>query len=332
MKICFLGAGNWGFVLSALLASKGHEVKVWSRRKELVELLNRTGVHPSLANLPLRDRIFFTTDLAEALHGAELIAEAVTSNGIPPVLRQIQSLNIQPCPFVLTSKGIHEEGGRLLPETLMQILGEEWKKHVGCLSGPSMADEVLRGLPTSVVAAAYDFDTVNTICEAFQTPYFRVYPNMDMNGVCFGGAMKNIIAIACGISDGLGLGDNTKATLMTRGLHEMRKLAVVKECKPETLNGLAGLGDLCVTCLHSSGRNYSFGRRIAKGESVEGAKKSIGMVVEGIYACAAVVKLAREHHIPIPIIEGVYQILYKGMTPHDAVKQLMARTIKEEHL
>ena len=170
------------------------------------------------------------------------------------------------------------------------------------------------------------------IHDLFTTPTFRIYPNSDIRGVCFGGAMKNIIAIACGIADGLGYGDNTKAALMTRGLHEIRKLCVVKNCKPETLNGLSGMGDLCVTCMSRHSRNYRFGRLIAEGLSPEGARQKIGMAVEGIYTCVSARELGHKYQIPVPITDATYEIIYEELNPREAVKALLTRTIKEEHL
>jgi glycerol-3-phosphate dehydrogenase (NAD(P)+) len=187
-------------------------------------------------------------------------------------------------------------------------------------------------LPTSVVCASYDPELMAVIAGAFNNEFFRVYPNADLNGVAFGGSMKNIIAIACGISDGLGFGDNTKAALMTRGLHEIRKLGVTKGCKQETLNGLSGLGDLCVTCLSKLSRNYMFGFYIAEGLSPAEAKDKVGMVVEGAYTCVSALQLGQKANIPLPITEAVYAILYSDLNPHQAVKALLQRAIKEEHL
>jgi glycerol-3-phosphate dehydrogenase (NAD(P)+) len=170
------------------------------------------------------------------------------------------------------------------------------------------------------------------IHELFSTPTFRIYPNSDLQGVCFGGAMKNIIAIACGIADGLSCGDNAKAALMTRGLHEMRKLCLVKHCKPETLNGLSGMGDLCVTCLSTHSRNYRYGRLIAEGFSPEGARQKIGMAVEGIYSCVSARELGRKFNVPVPITEATFSIIYERLHPKEAVQALLQRMIKEEHL
>ena len=200
------------------------------------------------------------------------------------------------------------------------------------MSGPSHAEEVVQKLPTSVVVASYDPSLMRQIVDIFATPYFRVYPNADINGVAFGGAVKNIIAIACGISDGLGFGDNTKAALMTRGLHEIRKLSVTKGCKPETLNGLSGMGDLCVTCLSKLSRNYMFGRLIAEGLESQVAQEKIGMVVEGAYTCVSALQLAKKAKVEVPITQAVYSIIYENLDPHQAVHLLLQRATKEEHL
>jgi glycerol-3-phosphate dehydrogenase (NAD(P)+) len=234
--------------------------------------------------------------------------------------------------MIITSKGIEQNSGLLLPEVLVEVLGEEVRPYIGCLSGPSHAEEVVQRLPTSVVSSSYDPSFMHRIVEVFSSSFFRVYPNADIHGVSFGGAMKNIIAIACGISDGLGFGDNTKAALMTRGLHEIRKLSAVKGCNPETLNGLSGLGDLCVTCLSKLSRNYSFGRLIAEGLDPQSAKEKIGMVVEGAYTCVSALQLGRKSSIAIPITEAVHSIIYEHLNPQQAVRALLQRAIKEEHL
>jgi glycerol-3-phosphate dehydrogenase (NAD(P)+) len=234
--------------------------------------------------------------------------------------------------LVITSKGIEQNSEKILPEVAVEVLGEEARPLVGILSGPSFASEVIQGLPTSVVASAYNPDDMRLIAETFTNASFRVYPNSDVKGVAFGGALKNIIAIACGISDGMGFGWSAKAALITRGLHEIRKLAVACGCKAETLNGLSGLGDLCLTCTSSLSRNYRYGQKLAKGISPQEAKKEIQMVVEGAYTCLSALQLSQKNQIPMPISETVYNIIYKGMQTKEAVAKLMQRTIKEEHL
>lgn len=324
MKIAYLGAGTWGFALACILANNGHSVTVWTRDPSFAELLQKTRIHPKLGQVAAPLSIHFTSDLQKTLQGAEVIVESVTSSGIRSVFEKVGPVSI---PVIITSKGIEQKTGLLLPEILVKDA-----PLVGCLSGPSHAEDVIHNLPASVVCSAYDPHVTKLIQELFTTPTFRIYPNADILGVCFGGAMKNIIAIACGIADGLGYGDNTKAALMTRGLHEIRKLCIVKDCKPETLNGLSGMGDLCVTCMSRHSRNYRFGRLLAEGFSPEGARQKIGMAVEGVYTCVSARELGLKHNIPVPITEATYQIIYGGLDPREAVKALLQRAIKEEHL
>src|SRR3984957_16567303 len=275
-KIGYLGAGVWGYCLASLLASKGYHVVSWSIEEERVRYLEEMREHPKMKGFPAPPTLSFTTDMALALKGQDLVVEGVTSAGIRQVFQKVKQIHIPECPIVLTSKGIEQNTGLFLTDVVTEVLGIEHRNKIGVLSGPSLAIEVLKGLPSSVVCSGFDPLVMALIHETFSTTTFRVYPNSDVNGVELGGALKNIIAIACGVSDGLGFGDNTKAALMTRGLHEIRKLAVTKGCKPETLNGLAGLGDLCVTCLSTFSRNYRFGRLIAEGLSPQKAKEKIG--------------------------------------------------------
>ncbi len=332
MRIAYLGAGTWGFCLSSLLASKGNDVRLWTANPEFAKTLNKKREHPKLPRFKADDRVEFTSDLRHAIEGAELLVESVTSKGIRPVFEQVLAFGGVNCPIVITSKGIEQNSGLLLPEVVIQVLGEAQRKNIACLSGPSHAEEVIHKLPTSIVSASYNPDIMHQMVDIFSTPYFRIYPNADVNGVAFGGAMKNIIAIACGVSDGLGFGDNTKAALMTRGLHEIRKLSSTKGCNSETLNGLSGMGDLCVTCLSKLSRNYMFGRLIAEGLNSQAAQEGIGMVVEGAYTCVSALQLAQKVHIEVPITQAIYSILYESLNPRDAVKALLQRAIKEEHL
>ncbi|MBI3508724.1 MAG: NAD(P)-dependent glycerol-3-phosphate dehydrogenase [Chlamydiia bacterium] len=331
-KIAYLGAGTWGFALATLLARNGHSVKVWTRKPEFAQELEKSRAHPKLPESKAPPQLSFTSDLKVALQGADVIVESVTSAGIRPVFSEVLKQMPIRVPVILTSKGIEQKTQLLLPEVLSELLGQAHSPLVGGMSGPSHAEEVILEQPTSLVCSAYDPQVTKLICELFTAPTFRIYPNSDFHGVCFGGAMKNIIAIACGISDGMGSGDNAKAALMTRGLHEMRKLSVAKKCRPETLNGLSGMGDLCVTCMSRHSRNYRFGKLIAEGFSPEGARQQIGMAIEGVYTCVSARALGRQHHIPIPITEATYEILYGGLDPREAVKALLQRAIKEEHL
>ncbi|MBX7066462.1 MAG: NAD(P)-dependent glycerol-3-phosphate dehydrogenase [Parachlamydiales bacterium] len=329
MKIGYLGAGTWGFALASILGRNGHQVRVWSRDADVAKELQTTRVHPKLPPSEIPSNVEFTSDFDYAVKGADVIVESVTSSGIRPVFERLGKVDV---PIVLTSKGIEQGTGLLLPEVVASLWGVQESPLIGALSGPSHAEDIITNAPTSVVSSGYDPLVMKLIQELFTTPTFRIYPNGDILGVCFGGAMKNIIAIACGISDGLGCGDNTKAALMTRGLHEIRKLSSVKHCKPETLYGLSGMGDLCVTCMSRHSRNYRFGKLVAEGFSPEGARQKIGMAVEGIYTCVSARELGLKHNIPVPITEVTYQIIYGGLDPREAVKLLLQRAIKEEHL
>jgi glycerol-3-phosphate dehydrogenase (NAD(P)+) len=332
MKIAYLGAGTWGFSLANLLAEKGHNVTLWTSKQEEAQQLELTRIHKKLPQGQAHPHLHITSDLKKCLEGAHFIIESVTSAGIRPVFEQVKLYYKKGTPIIITSKGIEQNTELLLPEVILDILGPETKNSIACLSGPSHAEEVILKIPTSVVSSSYNQELMYQVLELFVTPYFRVYPNKDIQGVAFGGAMKNIIAIACGISDGLGFGDNTKAALMTRGLHEIKKLSIVKQCEPETLNGLAGLGDLCVTCLSTLSRNYRFGHLIATGKTASEAKELIGMAVEGMYTCVSAFQLAHHHKIQAPITDAIYHILYQNLSPQEAVKALLTRHIKDESL
>lgn len=332
MRVGYLGAGTWGVALANLLASNGHQVILWTSRPEFAKTLNQTRKHPKLPQCIIHEKVEFTNDLKKAITDIDFLIESVTSTGLRPVLEKVLQEGGITCPFIITSKGIEQDTGLLLTEVALDVLGEELQSKIGILSGPSLADEVVKQLPTSVVCSSFDKALLFPIRDLFSTFYFRVYPNSDVNGVAFGGSVKNIMAIACGISDGLGFGDNTKAALMTRGLHEIKKLSVIKGCQSETLNGLSGMGDLCATCLSTLSRNHNFGRYLAEGLTPEQAKEKIGMVVEGMYTCVSARQLGHEHNIQVPITDGVYAIIYENLNPRDAVKALLQRAIKEEHL
>lgn len=332
MKIAVLGTGSWGFCLASLLASKGYQTTSWTTNPALAKQLNETREHPRFPGHRPEGEMFFTTQMQEALAQADLIVESVTSAGIRTVFNQVKALGQVKCPIVMTSKGIEQNTGLILPEVIIEVLGENTRKWIGVLSGPSYAQEVIHHLPTSVVGSAYHYDIMMTLCQTFTTQTFRVYPNQDIQGVAYGGALKNIIAIACGISDGLHLGHSSKAALITRGLHEIRKLAVARGCRAETLNGLSGMGDLCLTCSGTMSRNFKFGHLLAQGLTTEQAKEKIGMVVEGAYTAVSALQLSEQLNIPMPISEAVHHIIYQNLKPLDAVRLLMKRDIKEEHL
>ena len=329
----YLGSGAWGICLADLLAKKGHHVKVWCRSQELCDQLSQTREHPNLKGHRIHEKLIFTPHLEEAVKDIDFLVESVTSSGIRPVFEQLKKIkpNID-CPIVLTSKGIEQDTGFLLLDVVIDVMGPQVSKLLTYISGPSLANEVIQESPTTVVCAGFDPDITHEIQEVFHYKTFRIYPNYDIKGVEFGGAMKNIIAIACGASDGLGFGDNSRAALMTRGLHEIRKLAIAKQCKAETINGLAGMGDLCVTCSSKFSRNYRLGFLLAQGKTLEEAKKEIGMVVEGAYTCVSALQIAKKMNVSLPITEAVYRVLYEGVKPMQVVMSLLDRVVKEEHL
>ncbi|CCB85532.1 MULTISPECIES: NAD(P)H-dependent glycerol-3-phosphate dehydrogenase [Parachlamydia] len=332
MKIGYLGMGAWGFCLASLLAAKGYELTCWTTKQALADRLNQTREHPSLPGHIAKGNLHFTTDLKAALIQSELLIESVTSAGLRPVLEKVKAVGPLNIPLIMTSKGIEQGSGLILPDVAIQTLGPQVKSQVGFLSGPGFAEEVIRNLPTSVVGSAYDPNLLMTVCQIFTTPTFRVYPNADIHGVAFGGALKNIIAIACGICEGLGLGNSSKAALMTRGLHEIRKLAVAQGCKAETLNGLSGMGDLFLTCSSFISRNFRFGHLMTQGLTPKEAQDKIGMVVEGAYTCVSALQLSEKLNVSMPITKIIHEIIYKDMKPQIAVNALMERAIKEEHL
>ncbi|MEF9496910.1 NAD(P)H-dependent glycerol-3-phosphate dehydrogenase [Chlamydia sp. 04-14] len=331
-KIAYLGMGIWGFCLASLLANKGYRVVGWARNSELIAQLQMEKRHPQAPDIPIHPNLSFTTDMAEAVEGASMIVEGVSSAGIRPVSEQLKTITDLNVPFVITSKGIEQHTGLLLSEIVVEIFGKDAAQYLGYLSGPSIAREVLKGCPCSVVISAYNPDTLKKIHNAFLTPTFRVYPNSDLKGVALGGALKNIIAIACGISDGFHFGDNAKSGLVTRGLHEIRKFATIMDCRPDTLNGLAGLGDLCTTCFSSLSRNTKFGKLIAQGMTLEKAKAEIGMVVEGAYTALSAYQIAKHHKIDMPITTGIYRVLYENLDIKEGIAALLQRNTKEEYL
>ncbi|GAB4237017.1 MAG: NAD(P)H-dependent glycerol-3-phosphate dehydrogenase [Chlamydiales bacterium] len=332
MKICYLGIGCWGYCLATHLAKKTYDVVAWSQDSNLVDTLITARQHPRFKGIQAPPNLSFVHRLEEAIEGADIIVESVTAAGLRSVCSLLSHLSIDPKAFIITSKGIEQDTGLILPEVVKEVLGAQFQNKVGVLSGPSYAEEVINGLPATVVASAYDPSVINQICHLFTNPTFRVYPNHDVIGVCFGGALKNVIAIACGIAGGLNYGSSAQAALITRGLHEMRKLAASCGAKLETLNGLTGLGDLCLTSSSFLSRNYRFGTLLAKGMSREEALKEIEVVVEGAYTCVTALQLSEKNQVPMPITEAVYHILYRDLPPRQAVKLLMERAIKEEHL
>jgi glycerol-3-phosphate dehydrogenase (NAD(P)+) len=324
-----LGDGAWGTAIALLLAqSAEHRVVLWSAREENARILRERRENVVyLPGVPIADAVELTSDIRQATAAADLWIAAVPTVYLRATLAPVAGLLRDPCPVLSLAKGI-ENGTFLRPtEILYELLGP---RQLAALSGPSHAEEVSRGLPTSVVVASTDLQLARWIQEHFTTDRFRVYTNLDVLGVELGGALKNVMGIAAGIGDGLHFGDNTKAALLTRGLAEMARFGVALGAEHETFFGLAGIGDLITTSFSRHGRNRAVGERLGRGEKLAGILASMKMVAEGVYTTRSVHERAQRMGIDMPITREVYRVLYEDKDPRAAVDDLMLRTPKHE--
>lgn len=328
MKISVIGSGGWGTAIALLLCSNGHEICLWSYKKEESERLSRDRENKEfLPGVSFGDyNIKFTSNIEEAASFGEIIVSAVPSKAVPTTARALGKC-ADGKTLVNISKGIDEEKLCRLSETFE---AEMPSSTVAVLSGPSHAEEVARGIPTTNVIACRDIEKAKELQNIFMAPSFRVYTNSDVAGVEFGGALKNIIALCAGITDGLGYGDNTKAALMTRGIHEITRLGVHLGAKAETFSGLAGIGDLIVTCTSMHSRNRRAGILIGQGKTLAEALAEVHMTVEGVCATEAAYKLAQKHGIEMPIISAAYRVLFENADARSEVLKLMTRDKKSE--
>lgn len=327
-KIGVLGGGSWGTALAILLANKGYDVNMWLRNKEQIEDMNNTRMNNKyLPNVVFPSNLRLTDDLEKVNYKAEAIVLSVGTHGIREVLNNSKSY-IKPEQIIVNvSKGIENESLLRISEIVEEFLP---KNRYAILSGPSHAEEVANQMPTTVVSASKYKDVAEYVQDLFITPSFRVYTNPDVIGVELGGALKNIIALGAGVSDGLNYGDNTKAALMTRGIFEMARLGEKMGAQTDTFSGLSGIGDLIVTCTSMHSRNRRAGILIGQGKKVEDAVKEIGMVVEGIKTTKSAYKLAQKYNIDMPITEEIYGVLYEGEDVKNSVSNLMIRERKHE--
>ena len=330
MKIAVLSAGTWGISLAALLHGNGHAVQVWEFAPAVVEALRATRRHPKLADFEVPAAVGLTTDMAAALADAEAVVCAVPAAHLRTTCTRAAAEGYRGQPFIICTKGIEQGTLLLMHEVAAQELGAVSEHHIALLSGPSHAEEVCRGLPTAVTVAGASESLAATVQQMFMTPRFRVYTQTDLTGVELGAALKNVIAIACGISDGLGFGDNAKAGLVTRGLAEILRLGLVLGARAETFYGLAGMGDLVVTCMSRHSRNWKFGSLIGQGRTAEQALAEVGMVVEGYYSVQAAVALAAREGVEMPITQAVGAVLFNNLKPLAAVSGLMLRDARSE--
>ena len=327
-SIGVLGAGTWGVALARMLVNAGHEVTVWSALPAEIDELSRTRRQKNLPDMAIPEKAVFTKQLEEACAQKDLILFAVPSVFVRATARAA-------APYLGENRLVADAAKGIEPDTLLtmtEVIRDELRNPAAlvALSGPTHAEEVARDLPTTIVSASEDLKAAEAVQDIFMTPRFRVYTNPDVKGVELCGAVKNLIALAAGISAGLGYGDNTKAALITRGMAEITRLGIAMGCREQTFAGLAGIGDLIVTATSRHSRNNRCGELIGRGVPPEEAVRQVGMVVEGVNALPAAVALSRKYGVSMPITMAVSDVVRNGRSPGDAVMELMTRDRKAE--
>ncbi|MHB9154518.1 MAG: NAD(P)H-dependent glycerol-3-phosphate dehydrogenase [Endomicrobiales bacterium] len=329
--IGILGAGSWGATLATLLAEKDLSVTLWEFNPEQAKNLASWRTLSFFPHLVIPKNVVVTSDLVQAAAGKDILVFVIPSHTLRAVAKQIHALKIDLSDTLIVSatKGIENSTLKRMSEIISDEIPEVGNRIVA-LSGPTHAEEVSQKIPTTVTAASLNSEAAAAAQETFMTPYFRVYTHHDIVGVETGGALKNVLAIAAGILDGLGLGDNTKAALVTRGLRELVQLGVKMGGQPSTFFGLTGLGDLIVTCFSKHSRNRAMGEKIGKGKSLSQAEQELIMVAEGVSTAKSAYDLGMQYGLELPIIEQVYRVLYENKPPREAVQELMQREPKPE--
>jgi len=326
MNIAIIGSGSWGVALAVHLANVGNNVKIWSFMEEERDLINNERKCKFLPGVELPENIMCSTDFGEVIKDSKMILHVTPSKFTRSTFKQYKEY-VGNRPIIICSKGFEKE----TLETLDEVILEEMPTaKVGALSGPSHAEEVSIAIPTALVIASKHQNILKMVQDAFMSEKMRIYTSNDVKGVELGGALKNIIAFCSGAAAGIGLGDNSFAALITRGLKEIVRLGVELGGKEETFYGLSGLGDLIVTCLSEHSRNRKAGYLIGQGKSLEETKKEVGMVIESIDNIDVAYELGKLHNIEMPIVETVYRVLYESLDPQEAVKDLMTRDKKME--
>lgn len=327
-SVSIIGDGGWGTTLAILLSGKGHKVTLWGAFPEYAQLVKAKRVNTKfLPGIKIPQEVDITSSLNEAIEAKDIIVLAVPSQYMRSVLTRLTPYKLSGKVFVSVTKGIENKTLKRMSEIEYELLG---KVEICVLSGPSIAHEVAQGSPTTLVASSDNLALAKDIQDVFITDHFRVYANSDIVGVELGGSLKNIIAIAAGISDSLGFGTNAKAALLTRGLVEMARLGVAMGANKDTFYGLSGLGDLTTTCISKYSRNHHFGEEIGKGKSLKEALKETEMVVEGVATTESAYELAKKHKVEMPIIGEIYKVLYENKDPRKGVHDLMTRSPREE--
>ena len=330
MKVSILGAGSWGTAISVLLTDNGHDVMVWSIDKDEIKMLSEEREHKTkLPGVRISDSLKLTNDAKEAVDFAELLVMVVPSPFVRSTAKTIAPYVKENQLIVNLSKGIEESTLMVLTDVIMDEIPNA---RTAVLSGPSHAEEVGKRLPTTVVAGAENKEDALLVQDVFMSDYFRVYTSPDVLGIELGGALKNVIALAAGISDGLGCGDNAKAALITRGIAEIKKLGVAMGGDAETFGGLSGIGDLIVTCSSIHSRNRMAGYYMGQGMTYKEAMNKVKMVVEGVYSAKAALKLSEKYGVEMPIVTMVNELLFGNLTANDALKSLLTRMRTSESL
>ncbi len=328
MKIVVIGAGGWGTTLSIVLSHNGHDVTLWTHETALIEEINSRHTNDSyLSGIKIPENIRATDD-PESPDEAELIVNAVPTQFIRSLYTS-NKFDVSGKPLVNCAKGI-ERKTIMTGSRIFNDIADVDSNNFAVLTGPSHAEEVSRNLPTTIVAGTENNSLAEKVQDIFSTPYFRIYSSEDVAGCEIGGSLKNVIAIAAGIIDGLGMGDNTKAALITRGLAEIARLGVAHGAQHMTFSGLSGLGDLIVTCNSRHSRNRRVGEEIGKGHSLDDITSKMKMIAEGIFTTEAAYQLGEKRGVELPIIEEIYNILFEGYPPKDAIRNLMNRSSKRE--
>jgi glycerol-3-phosphate dehydrogenase (NAD(P)+) len=330
-NISVLGAGSWGTTIAIHLFKQGKSVKLWEYYPENAALMNRTRRNPLLEGIPIPKDIFITNNITEAVKNASVIVVAVPSHTLRSLVIKLKDKVSKNLIFVSLTKGIEENTLQRMTEIISEVLKHPIE-NIAVLHGPSHAEEVARLVPTAVVTASVKIDTAKIVQKIFMSNYFRVYTNTDVVGVELGGAIKNVIAIAAGICDGMDLGDNSKAALITRGLAEIMRMGLTLGAKEETFAGLSGIGDLIVTCYSKHSRNRYVGEEIGKGRKLKDILGGMSMIAEGVHTARTVHQMVAKYKVDMPISEKIYKVLFEEENPHTVVKELMSRNpVHERH-
>ena len=330
-NISLLGCGTWGSALAQILTKAGHHVTAWHYKPDVVSYIDQARKHPRLENFRFHPKIIFNSSLTETLEGSDCIVIAVPSHCVRDIMKKTANFAPKDAIIVNLAKGIENDTLKTMSQVIKEVTKTD-ESQIVSLYGPSHAEEVIAGYPTTLVSASIEKSSANYVQKVFSSNMIRVYTNDDIYGVELGGSLKNVIAIAAGICDGLGFGDNTKAALLTRGIAEITRLGVSMGANSTTFNGLSGIGDLIATCLSKHSRNRYVGEEIAKGNKLSDILDKMDMVAEGVKTTRSVYDLSKKYDVEMPISNGIYHVLFKENDPKTIVSRLMTRDLKHESL